>query len=114
MDHDQIISILHMTDHIRGQLKVRFPQEMDEQELEAYHKFRAEHTASRKAAAAAGADGGEAASATAAEDAAAVPDPSAETAETFLPPAGTGDGESQVPVAGDGFAAEKDLPEAQA
>ncbi len=63
MDHDQIISILHMTDHIRGQLKVRFPQEMDEQELEAYHKFRAEHTASRKAAAAAGADGGEAASA---------------------------------------------------
>ncbi len=114
MDHDQIISILHMTDHIRGQLKVRFPQEMDEQELEAYHKFRAEHTASRKAAAAAGADGGEAASATAAEDAAAVPDPSAETAETFLPPAGTGDGESQVPVAGDGFAAGKDLPEAQA
>jgi hypothetical protein len=91
MDHEQIISILHMTDHIRSQLKVRFPQEMNEQELEAYHKFRAEHTASRnKETAAPAADRAEEAGAAGEGAASAGADRPAENGETLLPAAAAG------------------------
>ena len=91
MDHEQIISILHMTDHIRGQLKVRFPQEMNEQELEAYHKFRAEHTASRdKETAAPAADRAEEGGAAGEDTAADGAEQPTENGETLLPAAAAG------------------------